>query len=312
MQMRRQGSEASLVLVSPTRLTPTEQALWRWNLACVVAHLLQAVLALVLSFTMSVNANFRIPLQTSFMDWTFQNDTLVSAVPALQQVALLPFSAVATSCCFISAFAHTSVLVWFRCYIGQLRRGINRFRWIEYAVSSSIMMALIAMLVGVYDILLLVTLMALNTTMIFMGDLMEITNEAHSHGEAAPLTVNAARPVQWWPFLYGSFAGIIPWCVVFTYVGAIPAGKLPGFVWAIIWAYLSLFLSFPLNMFLQYKGIGWWNDRRYSAERRGGYLFGEKVYQLLSLSSKSILLWLIIGGVNQPNCFSGSTCSDTV
>jgi len=44
-------------------------------------------------------------------------------------------------------------------------------------------------------------------------------------------------------------------------------------------------------MALQYARIGKWRDYRY----------GEKVYILLSLLSKSLLAWLVFGGCFQPN-----------
>ena len=51
-------------------------------------------------------------------------------------------------------------------------------------------------------------------------------------------------------------------------------------------------------MILQYKRIGKWADKDYPGS---GYLFGEKVYQVLSLVAKSLLLWLVVGGANQPS-----------
>lgn len=41
----------------------------------------------------------------------------------------------------------------------DLQRGVNRFRWYEYAFSSSLMMGLIAMLFGMYDVISLVLVM---------------------------------------------------------------------------------------------------------------------------------------------------------
>jgi hypothetical protein len=46
-----------------------------------------------------------------------------------------------------------------------------------------------------------------------------------------------------------------------------------------------------VNMALQYARLGPWRDYRY----------GEKVYVILSLASKSLLTWLVFGGTFQPN-----------
>lgn len=59
---------------------------------------------------------------------------------------MLPFCSVTSGFAWMSAAAHGIVLLFFHShYIPDLRRGINRFRWFEYAASSSLMIGLIAM-----------------------------------------------------------------------------------------------------------------------------------------------------------------------
>lgn len=65
---------------------------------------------------------------------------------------------------------------------------------------------------------------------------------------------------------------------------------VPWFVWAILIAYFVAFNTFPINMILQYKKIGKWKE----------YIYGEKVYIILSLVAKSILAWLVLFGAMQP------------
>jgi len=60
--------------------------------------------------------------------------------------------------------------------------------------------------------------------------------------------------------------------------------------------YVVMFNSFPINMYLQYKQIGKWSDDLYPDMLRGGYYYGEKVYQVLSLVAKTLLIWQIIAG----------------
>lgn len=61
-------------------------------------------------------------------------------------------------------------------------------------------------------------------------------------------------------------------------------------------------------MILQYKRVGWWSDK-YWGYQKGGYYFGEIGYQILSLVAKTLLLWLVFGGTNQPNSYSGRSTS---
>jgi len=75
-------------------------------------------------------------------------------------------------------------------------------------------------------------------------------------------------------------------------VGAIVAsgGEVPDFVIGIYLSIIILFNLFPINMILQYKKVGKWKD----------YLYGEKMYVVLSLVAKSALAWQIFFGTLRP------------
>jgi len=76
------------------------------------------------------------------------------------------------------------------------------------------------------------------------------------------------------------------------FVGAVTSGdaKPPAFVYAIVPTLFVFFNIFAINMVLQYKKVGPWKD----------YLFGERVYIILSLLAKSVLCWLIWTGTLAP------------
>jgi hypothetical protein len=73
---------------------------------------------------------------------------------------------------------------------------------------------------------------------------------------------------------------------VAIWVNVIGAATVPGFVFGIVVAEQIFFFSFGLNQWLQYRKVGKWAD----------YLYGEKVYLVLSLAAKSFLAWQIYGG----------------
>jgi hypothetical protein len=102
------------------------------------------------------------------------------------------------------------------------------------------------------------------------------------------------QKTDWTSFIFGCFAGILPWVVIVLYfLGAITSGgeaKPPAFVYAIIPTIFVFFNIFAVNMFLQYKKIGPWKD----------YLFGERVYIILSLAAKTVLAWMIFSGTLAP------------
>ena len=138
-------------------------------------------------------------------------------------------------------------------------------------------MVLIALLTGVSDGAALGAIAGVNASMILFGLLME-------HYE------RPGRP-GWLPFIFGSITGIVPWLVVGLYLWSPQvAATPPGFVFGI---YVSLFLFFnvfALNMVLQYRQVGRWRE----------YLFGERVYILLSLTAKSALAWQVFAGTLAP------------
>jgi hypothetical protein len=98
---------------------------------------------------------------------------------------------------------------------------------------------------------------------------------------------------DWTAFIYGCLAGIMPWIVIaVSFVSAVNSGdaKPPGFVYAIVPTLFVFFNIFALNMVLQYRKVGRWKD----------YLFGERVYIILSLTAKTVLAWLIFAGTLAP------------
>lgn len=195
----------------------------------------------------------------------------------------LPFGILVASFLLISAIAHFLISLPKKLnekYSRDLEQGINQFRWFEYSLSSSIMIVLIATLFGIYDIASLVLIFIVNASMNLFGLVMEQLNAGRKKDK-----------VIWGPFIWGSVAGIAPWIAILLYMfGTGNFSDVPWFVWAIIGTYFVAFNTFPVNMVLQYKGIGKWKD----------YIYGERVYIILSLVAKSILAWLVLFGAMQP------------
>ena len=61
---------------------------------------------------------------------------------------------------------------------------------------------------------------------------------------------------SWLSFWYGTFAGLVPWVVVFLYAfGNSDLSRVPWFVYAIFGSYFVFFNLFPINMILQYNWL---------------------------------------------------------
>jgi len=177
------------------------------------------------------------------------------------------FTFLAISAAALLIIASPPVFPWYRRNLLQSR---NYGRWIEYFFSSSIMIVLIAQICGVSDIGALAAIFGSNAGMILFGALQEKYERPGKPG--------------WLPFWFGSFAGAVPWIIIAVYVWAPGlSASPPGFVYGIIISLFIFFNCFAVNMVLQYKQVGPWKD----------YLFGEKVYILLSLTAKALLAWQV-------------------
>ena len=246
----------------------TLRALRRWNITMGALHFAQGAAML------AVASAFSLPVTSSFLRMDPTTNRLV-AVP--DELVRLRIGALVAGFLFLSALAHAllaSPLLrgWYEKKVSQ---GINPARWVEYSLSSSLMMVVIAMLVGIYDVVSLLLIFALNATMILFGWLMELHNQARER-------------IDWTAFSFGCFAGAVPWVAVAIYLAG--AANPPGFVYGIFVSLFLFFNVFAVNMVLQYRRAGRWRD----------YLYGERVYMLLSLTAKSLLAWQVFGGTLQP------------
>ena len=231
-----------------------------WNIVVGLILALQAVMIAVLT------NNFSLPVTATFMSGP------PGTAPELYQWFNIStgwgvFTFLAISAAALLIIASPWVFPWYKRSLLESR---NYGRWIEYFFSSSIMIVLISQICGISDIAALLAIFGINASMILFGALQE---KYEKPGKPNLL-----------PFWFGSFAGIIPWIAIVIYVVA-PGSTVspPGFVYGIIVSLFIFFNCFAVNMILQYKQVGPWRD----------YLYGEKVYIILSLTAKALLAWQV-------------------
>ena len=247
--------------------SPTYAQLRRYNLIAGTLHTVSGVLILVLANT------FALPVTADYMAGP-------PGTSARQFVTFfdLRLAWIVAAFFFFSASAHFLV-------VGPLRRRYERdlamsrnpFRWLEYSISSSLMIVAIAQLTGISDVAALLALAGVNASMIGFGWIQE--RYEHPGG---PLL----------PFWLGCGAGVVPWIAIGIYLfGPGASEHAPGFVYAI---YVSLFVAFncfALVQYLQYRRVGRFAD----------YLVGEKTYLVLSWVAKSLLAWQIFASALAAN-----------
>ncbi len=246
-----------------TGVTPERLAgLRRWNIGLTVLHAVQAVAILLLA------SDFAIEVTSSFPE-----GPPGTRVPAAERLFDVPVGAAISLFLALAALDHlvTSTVLRGR-YEQGLRNGINRFRWVEYSFSATLMILLICFYGGITGITAIIAIAGANVAMILFGWVQEATNPP---GRSSTTML---------PFWFGCIAGAAPWIAI----GISLAGSetVPGFVYGIFFSLFAFFTSFALNQWLQYREVGPWRD----------YAFGEKAYLVLSLAAKSALAWQIFAG----------------
>ena len=250
----------------------------KWNIGVGGLHLIQGIVILLISTSFAIpivatvqtgppGAPGSLSVSKTFFDFNFP-------------IAIAIFLFLAAGDHLLTSL--TPVRAW---YERNLLLGINYARWIEYSISASIMILLICLLNGINNFYALLAIFGVNAAMILFGLVMEQVNRNR-------------ESVNWWPFIFGCIAGIVPWIAITiglgtaatdnTMIDGVPANSdgVPPFVYGIVISLFLLFNCFALNQWLQYRGKGKFTN----------YLYGEKVYLVLSLVAKSALAWQIFAG----------------
>jgi hypothetical protein len=235
----------------------------RYNLIAGLFHLAQMVVVLILA------NDFSLPIVARYMAGppgsVFAEPVTLLNTPVGLAVAIF---------LGLSAFFHFLVISpkFFARYSAGLAAHRNYFRWVEYSISSSVMIVLIAQICGISDVAAIVSIFGVNASMLLFGWLQDKYEEPGNGG--------------WLPFIFGCIAGIVRWLALVFYIFAIGGPgdtKAPAFVYGIVISLFVLFNTFAVVQYLQYKKVGKWSD----------YLRGEKTYITLSLIAKSALAWQI-------------------
>jgi hypothetical protein len=139
------------------------------------------------------------------------------------------------------------------------------------------MIVIIALLSGLNDAAAIILLIGCNAAMNLFGLSMELQNQY-------------TEKTDWTNFIFGSIVGALAWIAVLMYffgAAADNSGNIPDFVYIATTILVLFWITFPLNMVLQYRKKGRWKN----------YLVGEKGYIILSLVSKSLLAWILFFGI---------------
>lgn len=167
------------------------------------------------------------------------------------------------------------VTLWFwkRVYLEDLKRGVSRFRWYDYLLSSSLMITAIAVFAGIVDVWAILCIALLQAVVILMGQISE-------------RMISRPKQIMWFSIASIFYlAGVwLPLLITFVKsVGNIPEERenLPMILISGFSAFFFVYSSFAsvsaYNIYTRFKR----------------YLACEFAYIILSLVSKTLLHWVL-------------------
>lgn len=259
------------------------------NLFACILHLANALLFLFYGI------NFSIPLSIQYAKWINNNmeyKCFQIMEDGTENTCLIKYSTdemeslkinvkyLIASFSLVSSFFHLVNVIFYRIYIRNiLNEKRNPLRWLEYTISAPIMIVCIAILNGISNIQTLILLFVLMSTVMVFGWLQE----KESRGTNL-VTIDSPTLIGWFPYstvwivIYLSFS----YSVIETDVDT------PTFVYIIIYSMFIMFSSFGVVQFLYVT----------KSSTIGSYKQSEKLYLILSFTSKTLLSWIIFFGMN--------------
>jgi len=181
----------------------------------------------------------------------------------------------------LSALDHLLVCT---CFKGVYERGLSKnynvFRWVEYALSASLMRVAVGVLSGVTDLHMQFLQFGLTAVTMLFGMVFEL--------ESKKSRLSEHDKVRWYIYWLAFIPHAFSWTVIIGYFFySLRNGDPPGFVYAIIFIIFVLVLSFAVILGLQWLGKGCFRP----------YVNGEIAFIILSFTSKNLLAWInFVGG----------------
>lgn len=263
------------------------------NLLAALCHLLLLIYLCITAETEDIDAN--VTLLRPYNYWKNSTDRCgywplvgTAASSQLNLFTLLVFFTVVT------VLAHF-FYAFYDGYIEMVKEGLNPFRWLEYSLSASAMIVILAVLASIRWVSTILLIFFTTFAQMIFGYIVEfgLVNGDNTMVAIGMLTGWCLYVIVW-GVIIGSFYTTIgdsednvDFCqgpgINFTPNRFQNRGGMPEEIKHLIWAVCGFFGSFGVNNLVQvYKGIK--NDASYN------FAIFEFVYIILSLSCKSLLI----------------------
>lgn len=253
------------------------ESLRAWNGWLAALYAVEALIIVIFG------VNKMAPIYMSYLT----TDTIQSKItghtvvaPAIHHLWDVRMQLLAASIVVVAALAHVLLATWYRPnYDMQLKDGINKIRWIEYALSGGLLVVFVALVVGMSDAGSVIVLFALTALAALCGYIMETHNPWRR-----------SMQVKWSAAVAGAAAAIVAWLVVGMQALATQLygnGNLPAYFYALYALVMLAFAGLAAILVARYKQVGKWAD----------YYYSERSYMILGAVTKTLFAGLVLLGV---------------
>ncbi len=260
-----------------------------WNWIAAVIHAASAIGIGIYFLVEKGTVNFNTDLYTYDLNLN-ADDPAASEVTAKKSVTITGTLLKILVVVYFAFTAFFHVLYATDCFgTGAYSRALgarnNYFRWIEYAISSTIMTFLLAIICGVKDVNTVILLVVMNVGMILCGQIVEAASGPNAKN------IKIIATLIGWILLAG-----IALVLLLAFFSGLADGKRNDFK-VPTWVY---FLIFPLLIWYASFGVVALLAAFNSKQTATQYLKYEKAYIILSLISKINLGYVVAFGLTRP------------
>jgi hypothetical protein len=266
--------------------------------------------------TLALKEDQLVPLFEYWTAWPTdadrQNALTNKFVPGVKYAGSISLSVLVAAFFFLSFAFQTIPALVTPIWRWQLKllveRNVQPFRWLEYSISASVMFLIFFTLNGAQNLHLIVCVFALSFVMMMLG----LVSEASAYFQRTVAFLSADKikrqPVDfflchilgWVPF--GVLWGLIYRSFVLginhgTNGGSSNFAKPPSWVYIVFASQIGIMAMFGMNQLAQLVSLYRVRASDFEAQAKIA-LRSEYIYVALSLTAKSMLAWILFGGLS--------------
>lgn len=268
---------AKASVVSQKISTVNIAALGAWNKWVALLYLAQAVALVVAAKT------YALPVTVTYLAKdTFASQEGKDAVyaPAVRHLLDLNITYALVAILLVAAIVHGMyATIYKKRYEAELEAGVNRLRWASYGVVVSGITTVVALTIGLNDVMVIAPVIVLVLLSCLAGLAVEVYAQRKNRRRLA--------------LVIAGVAAVAPWALFATSIsiaGVVSNDNLPAEAYGVVIAPVVALIMFAVAFILRFRGRGKWQQ----------YMHAERSYSMVLFVLVTLVTWILFVGRMQP------------